>query len=93
MSNRADELQRAAAGAARRKVAQGIPPRDPVAAGQQLSGRPRVPTKYLYIIALISGLAVLGLVLSLLANVAPSHVLLIAVVVLWGGWGIWRRKK
>jgi hypothetical protein len=93
MPNRADELQRAAAGAASRKLAQGIPPRDPIAAGQQHSGPPRVATKYLYIIALISGLAVLGLALSLLTNVAPSHLLLFAVVILWGTWGFWRRGK
>jgi uncharacterized membrane protein YphA (DoxX/SURF4 family) len=95
MPNRADELQRAAAGAASRRVAQGIPPHDPVTAGEQHSGRPPrvLTTKYLYIIAIVCGLALLSLVLSYLGNVALSHLLLFAVVIVWTTWGFWRKKK
>jgi hypothetical protein len=93
MHNRADELERAAASAAHHRVAQGIPIRDPVAAGQQLSGRPPLSTKWLYIIAAVSGLTLLGLGLWLLAGFAPAHILIVVVVLFWIVGPFWRRNS
>jgi hypothetical protein len=79
--NRADELERAAAGVAGRKV---IPPRDPMAAGMDIAPRPRIPL-VATIALIISAAVLLGLFLSFLIGYrpAPAHIMIVAIIAAW----------
>jgi hypothetical protein len=88
-----NELQNAMRGAANRKIAAGIEPRDQVARGLAFQERPHAP-RFLIVAAVLCAFLLVGLALSYLYGVPPSHILIIALGLFWVfGWGFKRRKK
>jgi hypothetical protein len=87
------ELQKAMRGAANRKLAGGTEPRDEMAHGLAFQERPATP-RLLIVAAVLLVLLVIGLAVSYLSNVAPSHILIIAFGLFWlFGWRIFKRSK
>jgi Flp pilus assembly protein TadB len=87
------ELERAARGAAQRKVAAGVEPRDPIDAGLHFQHRQVTPLR-LIVAVVLAALVLVGLVLSYLYTVPPAHILIVALVLCWlVGWGVQKRKK
>jgi hypothetical protein len=88
-----DELQKAMRGAANRKLAAGVEPRDHVARGLAFQERPAAP-RFLIVAAVLLVLLIAGLMLSYLAKVPPAHILIIALGLFWlFGWRIFKRRK
>ena len=87
------ELEKAARAAAQRKLNAGLEPRDPVAGGMQFQERQTVP-RWLILIAVLAALLLIGLTLSYLYTIPPSHILIIGFALFWVfGWGIRKNRR
>lgn len=84
------EFERAARGAAQRKLNEGLEARDPVRAGRRFEKRPR-GTRILAVIAILCVLAIIGLAMSYVVTIPPAHILIVlmAIGVLW----VWLTPK
>jgi hypothetical protein len=79
-----EELERAMRGDARKKLAAGIEPRDPVDRGRRFEKRRAVPI-ILIAIAVLGALTIVGFVVSYLITVPLAHIfiVLLAIGTLW----------
>ncbi len=88
-----DELARAMRGVARRKLAAGIEPRDPISKGMRFEDRQPFP-RVLITIAVLSALVLVAVVVSKLAEIPPAHIFIVAfsIALGWLWLGAKRRK-
>ncbi len=87
------ELEKAAQAAAQRKLNAGIEPRDPVAGGLHFQQRHAAP-RLLVVAAVLAVLLLIGLALSYLSTVPPTHIIIIGLGLFWVfGWRIFKRRK
>ena len=78
------ELERAARGAARRKLNEGLEPRDPVRDGLRIQIRDR-PPRLLIAFAILCVLGLVGLAVSYIASIPPAHIWIVLMIIglLW----------
>jgi hypothetical protein len=87
------EIEKAMRAAPQRKVNAGIPPRDPVSGGLHFQQRQAAP-RWLIVAAVLAVLLIVGLALSYLYAVPPSHLLIIGLGLFWiFGWGIRKHRR